>query len=521
MDWSPKSYPFLHFEDFDPFEYGFSPRYEGQVCKVIETDADGYAKTTDLLDSDGWKQWLKSSEFIQSGKIDFSELPANGFTILCIPRVKDIQVPNGKLPSSYSDLPIGSDSKESFQEIIRAFHLPAHFSKVVERKQTSLISALRAYDFSGSPEELWMQTAVVNPDLEKRSKADRVPGFDNDPHTNSFAMASTYFQGHKHTFALVLGCSDKQIVTIEGLLDTFKDAVGHPLLMLGVYAELQLDRLDTMVTARYLSYETLMEQVETVALEKGKDRFSWGMIKKVRTTREVSRRVEEEVDETRRQLSKAQSLALGRLEPREGKPADKDMDETTDLFAERLSDIATRLGGLATKCRFTIEDISFTTDIIRSELSRQEAQSSAENSKFATGISLVAMIYLPLTTMATIFAMPIFQWSNDWRDWRYRPVDSGNTSSGSDPGGSADGTQPPVVSGYIWIYLAISIGLTFTTFFGFRLYMELRNHERGTPISLILTRVLFFGSIKHVSEKAKKDDEEKASQTSVVSSYYI
>jgi hypothetical protein len=86
------------------------------------------------------------------------------------------------------------------------------------------------------------------------------------------------------------------------------------------------------------------------------------------------------------------------------------------------------------------------------------------------------MIYLPMTTVAvrtptlakrraiidsyqqTIFAMPVFQFANDWRNWRLQPVY--NASSSSSGGGT---NNTPVFSGYFWIYFAISGSLTLIT----------------------------------------------------------
>jgi len=80
-------------------------------------------------------------------------------------------------------------------------------------------------------------------------------------------------------------------------------------------------------------------------------------------------------------------------------------------------------------------------------------------------LSLLAAIFLPTSTVAIIFTMPIFQFPNDWRNWQYHKVSmddssqagTGNSSSNVETGG----THPPVFSGYFWIYLGISIALTF------------------------------------------------------------
>ncbi|KAI8957389.1 hypothetical protein F5Y11DRAFT_339808 [Daldinia sp. FL1419] len=479
MDWPPDSDPFIAPNNLDLFDDDFELRDNSQEWKVIQnlgSNATDDAAAVPLSDPESWKRWTEALGFVYR---DFriEDLPQNGFSILFVPRAKDVKLANGPQPSAYTDIPLAGDSLGTWWEVVRAFHLPGHFPKLVARKQTSVTSISRTHQLSDPPGRIWMHTAVANPNFDE----------------NSFAMAGTHFEQKHLTLAVMFSCSDEQIDRIQGLVNTWKEAIGHPLLMLGIYAELQLDRLVAIVDKRYRKYEKLMRKVEAQAAKDSKERFSWKMIKKVRLTRETSKKVEEEVETTRLQLSKAYSSALERF--KDHKEDYVGIEETTNLFSERFVDIATRFDGLGARCRIIVEGISFTTDIIRSELSRQEAQTSTENSKFATGISLVAMVYLPLTTMATIFAMPIFQWSNDWRDWRYRPVDSGNASS-SGPGSSASNGAPPVVSGYIWVYISISIGLTIATFLGFRFYMKIRNRDKDTSLLLSILNILSFGFVR-------------------------
>ncbi|KAI2777414.1 hypothetical protein F4815DRAFT_481413 [Daldinia loculata] len=460
MEWFPDSDPFIAPNHLDLFDYELPVRTKGQQCRVIQNwglDAVQDAEMIDLPDHQSWENWIQTLDFIRDDFI-VDKLPKNGFIILCIPRAEDIKLTDSAVLSAYTDIPLDKDSSESWQKVVKAFHLPAHFPMLAVRKQTSLTSVARTYKFPEGPEKIWMHTAVVNPDSDEES----------------FAMAATHFEKQNLTLAVMFCCSDEQIRRIQGLVNIHQDAIGHPLLMLSIYVELQYDRLCTMISKRHWQYDTLMGEKAFQEAKEVKDRFSWETIHKVRSTREAIRKAEEEVEATKLQLSKALS-DLQMLKTLKDEPSTR----MTEIISERFNDIIMMLNGQSSKCRILVEDISFATDIMRSELSRQEAQTSTENSKFATGIAFVAMIYLPLSTTATIFAMPIFQWSNDWRDLRYRPVDSGNTS---DSGGPSDATMSPVVSGYIWLYISISAALTFITYFGLKFYMKLRNSEGGMSL---------------------------------------
>lgn len=71
--------------------------------------------------------------------------------------------------------------------------------------------------------------------------------------------------------------------------------------------------------------------------------------------------------------------------------------------------------------------------------------------------SLLAAVYLPTTAMATIFAMSVFEWTNDWRNWRYSPSPLSSGDGGDS--GAAGQSEQPVLSGYLWVWPALSAGL--------------------------------------------------------------
>jgi hypothetical protein len=81
-----------------------------------------------------------------------------------------------------------------------------------------------------------------------------------------------------------------------------------------------------------------------------------------------------------------------------------------------------------------------------------------------------------LPFVQSIFAMPIFQFTYDWRDWRWQsygnPGDQGNAAnSTSEPG--LDLSDPPVFSGYFYIYLAVTfLFILLTTAFWWGLTLE-------------------------------------------------
>jgi hypothetical protein len=62
-----------------------------------------------------------------------------------------------------------------------------------------------------------------------------------------FAVSTTHFEQAKLTLAVVLGATAQQVNRVELLLRNAREAIGHPLLMLGLSAELLLDLLTGLI----------------------------------------------------------------------------------------------------------------------------------------------------------------------------------------------------------------------------------------------------------------------------------
>jgi hypothetical protein len=57
--------------------------------------------------------------------------------------------------------------------------------------------------------------------------------------------------------------------------------------------------------------------------------------------------------------------------------------------------------------------------------------------------------------------MPIFGWTIDWIDLSFHSIKQDNTSASNS--GSNNDPNPPVVSGYLWVYLIIAVVVTLVT----------------------------------------------------------
>ncbi|PMD48055.1 hypothetical protein L207DRAFT_559805 [Hyaloscypha variabilis F] len=478
MDWPSHLDSFLSNCE-NRFNCGFEAKnnVQSEVLQVFGTDGSDFeVQNIDLKEPKHWKDWFECPIFSDGEELILpSDLPEDGVCILFIPRTEDISV-RGKdpIPAGLTDLPI---TKVSF-----------------------------IYE-GAAPDKLWMHIAMTS-----------------SLGPNNFAIASTHVERVHLTLAIMIGCSKGQIKRVQELVQGSEDAIRHPLLMLGICAELLLDRLKELVSdAVTKGLETTRNYIYLYTLEATRDDttrpnayqhkgdVTWDLINQVRARRDQSRRVEEEVKTTKRQLSKALPPALGSLIDRSENndytdnkddrkkndsvhELDQD-DEVTNMFTERFADIFDQFDILIAECRISVEDMSFSADMIRSELARPDSKRSAQltrqdsertrldnersiqEAKRSTVIAFVAMLYLPMTAVATIFSMPVFQFTYDWRDWRFYQVNNSNTTTSP---------EPPVFSGYFWIYFGISISFTLITILGWWRFTESPKggHTSGSPGSM-------------------------------------
>jgi hypothetical protein len=202
---------------------------------------------------------------------------------------------------------------------------------------------------------------------------------------DSFAISSTHFEDKYLDLVVVLGSTNEQVDLAQKLLGLACEGHGHPYLALGLSAELLLRRLEGIVE------ETVNDCVEaTRAMPTLRQDLatSWKSINQVRELRVRSKQVEEEVKKTQRCL---ESILPARL---------RDDDALTVRFHKRFDEINRELNGLINKGSIYADEMSFNAETIRGELARQDAVSGTRLAQSSVVIAFVAMIYLPMTSVA-------------------------------------------------------------------------------------------------------------------------
>ncbi|KAI1099429.1 hypothetical protein F4804DRAFT_321933 [Jackrogersella minutella] len=244
---------------------------------------------------------------------------------------------------------------------------------------------------------------------------------------NDIAVSSTYLTHRNLNFLVFYGCSEEQSSDIERRLAEAGNAIYHPILASCILVELDRARLGQMVKSAVSQYVEEMETIKHISCNP-----------KTRTDHD-SRGIEELSD----LFNKAGELAKGiRKVKRQISDICKHIHEPPfstagALLRERLIEIDEEYNEKLDECLMIPDGLKFIAQMAADNANIQIAiESRQENSQMRL-IAMVTMVYLPLTSVASIFSMGVFNW--------------GAT------------TEQSVLTFYFWVYVAIGGGLTVLT----------------------------------------------------------
>ncbi|EHA57671.1 hypothetical protein MGG_05423 [Pyricularia oryzae 70-15] len=447
MEWPLHKTPFISPLDKS---LAFAPSAKGCHCRMIRVVGD-HVQRFDLNTPDDWDD---ASLLINDS--------GNGLNIIMMP------------PSSPSNmwwLPIRQDQ---WCKLVERFRLPHIFCLKNLVKQLPSITCFTCPDPSGpsqADEKLFMSMAATSASYVE------VPGG-----WQQLAMCSTHWVSRKLTHGLFTSLDDEQMDKVEKLLQSAvsEGVAEHPCLALGISMELMLQRLmglesnllqrsaDMQFPLRKFSPQNMTRHnyLDTKYLD-------W-----VYMVRQHSDMVLQEISATKRHLIKA----LERSSPSAWSGDAGLREKVVDTrFRHRFEDILMELDDLSSRVQSSLDYLMQQVTKVNSMFTQHEAMSSGMNAENGRRIAFMALLYLPISAVAAIFAMPIFKFENDWRDIYLRPVPRSKDDEVS--GGM------PVVSGYIWYYVVISLVLTCVTtailLFGHRLKRRQDRRTEGVTLGAV------------------------------------
>ncbi|KAI1773637.1 hypothetical protein F4818DRAFT_421211 [Hypoxylon cercidicola] len=276
---------------------------------------------------------------------------------------------------------------------------------------------------------------------------------------SDLALSITYVPSTESTFAIVYGCTEQQRKEIEKRVRAAGDRTKYPLLLLGVLAELERERLvakaDQLLDGFTLRSEHLENRLWNPSKDMNNEKTqeylalclqSRSLVDHIKAVRRQIVKLLVEIDEFGHHVASHKS----EVHPSE-KGKSRRFRKAGSLMKKRLQDIINDYDGKMDECDMIMGNTTLAMQTVWNEIARHDSDLSTriarENTEIALetkregtqmrAIALLGMIYLPFSSVAAIFSMDMFNWSPQ------------------------DGES--VVSKYFWLFAVLAVGLTLIT----------------------------------------------------------
>ncbi|KAF6827540.1 protein kinase [Colletotrichum plurivorum] len=254
------------------------------------------------------------------------------------------------------------------------------------------------------------------------------------------AMSITYFIESGTTHAIVYGCNPEVKREITGRLGNAEGTTRHPLLLVGIFAEIERKRHFKMVTRRL---EKLLGFVSMLGS------YSPGQANLQQDVEDDESPIDPWLDAShmKNRLETWRSQLLKMTQHADELPARCWLHEEIDVrnrveevgqrIKERLEQIIIDYEEKIRELEMIMEGTNLATSLTHTKTNIDIALSTKRDGSQMKSIALLTMVFLPATFVASLFSMTFFQWI---------PEDSDQT-----------------VSPYLWIYFVVALGLTLLT----------------------------------------------------------
>ncbi|KAK1471150.1 hypothetical protein CTAM01_16648 [Colletotrichum tamarilloi] len=299
--------------------------------------------------------------------------------------------------------------------------------------------------------ESWLQDVSVN---VKELESTNYPAIiyqcrSSNTWADDMALTATYFPHSHLTFAILFGCTADVEKNVFNRLSRAKDRVCHPMILPGIFAEIERDRMIKVVektvddiegaifdlgTGNPIEGDTLQE--ENRINTRRSRRTAWLNTTYLRNSLRMWQvQLRKMVDHVAQPLGfdhnppYNENEKSGDNEPRDQKNGC--MKTTGTMISDRLNVLIEEFEDRIQDCTMSVEGMTIATQWAQGDTNVDIATATGRDSRQMRSIALVTMIFLPGTFFATLFSMTFFDWStND--------------------------DKKSVVSGYIWIYFLVT-----------------------------------------------------------------
>ncbi|KAI1748404.1 hypothetical protein F4782DRAFT_517582 [Xylaria castorea] len=258
------------------------------------------------------------------------------------------------------------------------------------------------------------------------------------------ALSMTYFTLRKVTYGVLYGCDAEMKKAILARLHNSEDAACHPLLLIGIFTELERKRQLSLV-------RNGLDDLHNTILNLSRPAGDWGKVEgdaEPSTTHTIDpwleiHNLKNSLESWKEQLAKIVAHIDELSETGFNfVPSDSDDEraekcrarDAGERIRERILEIVCDYDAKIRECVMIMEGMNLATQLTHARANIEIAAAAKTDSSQMKTIALVTMVFLPATFVASLFSMTFFDWS---------PADGKN-----------------IVSSEIWIYFVIAVGLT-------------------------------------------------------------
>ncbi|EJT78557.1 hypothetical protein GGTG_03657 [Gaeumannomyces tritici R3-111a-1] len=331
-------------------------------------------------------------------------------------------------------------SKATFKRVAEGMHTHGSIARVVSRADVPVFSADRV--LMGGGEAAWVYSC----------RSSHAWDFD-------LALSVTYFPGRGLTFVTVYGCYLSACDEILRRLDRMQshEAVAHPLLLPGIFAELEHGRHMALVNATIAEVESRIFELNALQEESEQRRRRGAGAAAADADKKNMAKRNAWLDTTylrnglvswNAQLAKMAQHALeidpvvdaseARLQKSRETTPEAELDGGIGIgigieakIRKRIQSIREEYDDWTRDCTMRVDGMAMATQWAQGEVNVEIAFDTKRDSQHMRSIALLTMVFLPGTFLASVFSMTFFDWK-----------------------------EGASVSEYIWIYFVIAILLT-------------------------------------------------------------
>ncbi|KAK0711718.1 hypothetical protein B0H67DRAFT_586158 [Lasiosphaeris hirsuta] len=235
---------------------------------------------------------------------------------------------------------------------------------------------------------------------------------------SSLAYSSIYHANQSSICAIFFGCNWLDRLFATERLGQWSAARRHPLLVPCLFLELQRERLDRVIEQLIDRAEAANDQLLALR-EAHRNAVPPELSNRLNDLRRSSLVLQSELECITREVEKITTFIAGESGPGGAlnDAAGEDFVRYTKRFETRLREMCAFYQDRATSCQINVETAVRGNEMLMKDIADR-------HEKAVRGLSFVAMVYLPMSALATIFAMPVFDFKADWKDFRGHPANT-------------------------------------------------------------------------------------------------